>query len=94
MFKFDKYTMPYHITNMIFYILTLAVITLIYIFVFYPPLEDVATQEFFSNFGLREFGGTLFFLLLIITPLLVLYGAIYHLYKIITFNKSNKTVSE
>ncbi|MFC3420363.1 hypothetical protein ACFOLA_13370 [Salinicoccus hispanicus] len=94
MLKFDKNTMPYHITNLIFYIFTLAVIGLIYVYVFYPPLSDIATQDFFASFGLREFGGLLFFLLLIITPLLVLYGAIYHLFRIVTFNRTDRTVSQ
>ncbi|GAB3066399.1 hypothetical protein ACFOU0_13060 [Salinicoccus sesuvii] len=94
MLKFDKNTIPYHITNLIFYIFTLAVIALIYVYVFYPPLADVATQEFFEGFGLREFGGLLFFLLLIITPLLVLYGAIYHLFRLINFNRTEGTTSQ
>ena len=50
--------------------------------------------EFFATFGLREFGGLFFFLLLIITPLLVLYGAVHHLYKIVTYNRSGRTASE
>ncbi|MCG1010262.1 hypothetical protein J4760_09530 [Salinicoccus sp. ID82-1] len=94
MLKFDKNTIPYHITNLVFYIFTLVVIGLIYVYAFYPPLSDIATQDFFASFGLRESGGLLFFLLLIITPLLVLYGAIYHLFRIITFNKTNRTVSQ
>ncbi|TVT26684.1 hypothetical protein FO441_11795 [Salinicoccus cyprini] len=94
MLKFDKNTIPYHITNLVFYIFTLVVIGLIYVYVFYPPLSDIATQDFFASFGLRESGGLLFFLLLLITPLLVLYGAIYHLFRIITFNKTNRTVSQ
>ncbi|CAM2980671.1 hypothetical protein [Salinicoccus roseus] len=94
MFKFDKYTLPYHITNMIFYAFTLAVIGFIYVYIFYPPLSDVATQEFFATFGLREFGGLFFFLLLIITPLLVLFGAVHHFYRIITYRKSSRTAAE
>ena len=94
MFKFDKYTLPYHITNMIFYVFTLAVLGLIYVYVFYPPLSDVATQEFFANFGLREIGGLIFFLLLIITPLLVLFGAVHHFYRIITYKQSRRTAAE
>lgn len=94
MLKFDKNTIPYHITNLIFYIFTLAVIALIYVYAFYPPLSDIATQEFFAGFGFREFGGLLFFLLLIITPLLVLYGAVYHLFRIISYNKTNNAASQ
>ncbi|WP_411843426.1 hypothetical protein [Salinicoccus sp. HZC-1] len=91
MFKFDKYTRPYHVSNMIFYVLTLAVIGLIYIYGFYPPIAEVTSGDFFATFGLRKFGGSLFFLVLIIVPLVVLFGAIYHLYKLVTFGKQRET---
>lgn len=91
MFKFDKYTRPYHISNMIFYILTLVVIGLIYVYAFYPPIAEVTSGDFFATFGLREFGGTLFFLLLILVPLMVLFGAVYHLYKTVTFGQQRET---
>lgn len=91
MFKFDKYTRAYHISNMVFYLFTLVVIALIYVYAFYPPIAEVASGDFFATFGLREFGGILFFLLLIIVPLLVLFGAVYHLYKTMTFGKQAQT---
>ena len=50
MFKFDKYTLPYHITNLIFYVFTLAVIGFIYVYIFYPPLSDVATLRILRHF--------------------------------------------
>ena len=87
MFKFDKFTRPYYISNAVFYIFTTAVLALIYYYIFWPPISEVTTEDFFANFGLREFGGTLFFLVLIIVPLLVIFGAVYHLYKAITVKK-------
>ncbi|MGO1922291.1 MAG: hypothetical protein ACTH14_00525 [Jeotgalicoccus sp.] len=83
MFKFDKNTVPYHISNMIFYVVTLAVVGLIYYFAFLPPLLEVTTDDFFASFGLGEFIGLLFFLILIIVPILLIVGAVYHLIKIV-----------
>ncbi len=83
MFKFDKNTVPYHISNMIFYVVTLAVVGLIYYFAFLPPLLEVTTDDFFANFGLGELIGLLFFLILIIVPILLIVGAVYHLIKIV-----------
>lgn len=94
MFKFDKYTRAYHISNFIFYVFTLAVITLIYIYVFYPPIAEVTTTEFFASFGLRQFGGSLFFIILAVVPLMVLFGAVYHLYKFVTFKKQPQTAED
>ncbi|KKK34554.1 MULTISPECIES: hypothetical protein [Salinicoccus] len=91
MFKFDKYTRAYHISNMIFYLFTLVVIGLIYVYGFYPPIAEVTSGDFFATFGLREFGGSLFFLVLIIVPLMVLFGAAYHLYKAAAFGKHPET---
>lgn len=89
MFKFDKFTTPYYISNALFYIFTLAVLAVIYVYIFWPPISEVTTDDFLANFGMREFAGTLFFLVLIIVPLLVLYGAVYHLFKALT-NKNKK----
>lgn len=83
MFKFDKNTVPYHISNMVFYLVTLAVVGLIYFYAFLPPILEVTTSEFFASFGVGEFIGTLFFLILIIVPILLIIGAVYHLIKII-----------
>lgn len=83
MFKFDKNTVPYHISNMVFYLVTLAVVGLIYFYAFLPPILEVTTSEFFASFGVGEFIGTLFFLILIIVPTLLIIGAVYHLIKII-----------
>lgn len=83
MFKFDKNTVPYHISNMVFYLFTLAVVGLIYFYAFLPPILEVTTSEFFASFGVGEFIGTLFFLILIIVPILLIIGAVYHLIKII-----------
>lgn len=83
MFKFDKNTVPYHISNMVFYLFTLAVVGLIYFYAFLPPILEVTTSEFFASFGVDEFIGTLFFLILIIVPILLIFGAVYHLIKII-----------
>ncbi|HIW13275.1 MAG TPA: hypothetical protein H9891_09015 [Candidatus Salinicoccus stercoripullorum] len=94
MFKFDKYTRAYHISNMIFYLFTLVVIALIYVYGFYPPIAEVTSGDFFATYGLREFGGTLFFLILIIVPLMVMFGAAYHLYKAATFGKQPKTAED
>ncbi|CAM4315093.1 hypothetical protein [Jeotgalicoccus halotolerans] len=88
MFKFDKNTVPYHISNMIFYVVTLAVVGLIYYFAFLPPLLEVTTSEFFSSFGFDEFIGSLFFLILIIVPFLLIAGAVYHLIKLIKPGKN------
>lgn len=93
MFKFDKFTRPYYISNFIFYLFTLVVLALIYYYVFWPPISEVTTEDFFANYGLREFGGTLFFLVLIIVPLLVIAGMIYHLIKSFTAN-GQKQVEE
>ncbi|WP_035807308.1 hypothetical protein [Jeotgalicoccus saudimassiliensis] len=82
MFKFDKNTVPYHILNMIFYVVTLAVVGLIYYFAFLPPLLEVTTDEFFANFGFGEFIGALFFLILIIVPFLLAAGIVYHVIKL------------
>lgn len=87
MFKFDKFTAPYYISNAVFYIFTLAVLAFIYYYIFWPPISELTTEDFFANFGLREFGGSLFFLVMIIVPLLVLFGAVYHLYKLATVKK-------
>lgn len=83
MFKFDKNTVPYHISNMVFYLVTLAVVGLIYFYAFLPPILEVTTSEFFASFGVGEFIGMLFFLILIIVPILLIIGAVYHLIKII-----------
>lgn len=83
MFKFDRNTVPYHISNMVFYLVTLAVVGLIYFYAFLPPILEVTTSEFFASFGVGEFIGTLFFLILIIVPILLIIGAVYHLIKII-----------
>lgn len=83
MFKFDKNTVPYHISNMVFYLVTFAVVGLIYFYAFLPPILEVTTSEFFASFGVGEFIGTLFFLILIIVPILLIIGAVYHLIKII-----------
>lgn len=83
MFKFDKNTVPYHISNMVFYLVTLVVIGLIYFYAFLPPLLEVTTSEFFSSFGFGEFIGSMFFLILIIVPILLIIGMIYHLIKIV-----------
>lgn len=83
MFKFDKNTVPYHISNMVFYLVTLAAVGLIYYFAFLPPLLEVTTSDFFSSFGFGEFIGTLFFLILIIVPILLIIGAVYHLIKLV-----------
>ena len=88
MFKFDKNTVPYHISNMIFYVVTLAVVGLIYYFAFLPPLLEVTTSEFFSAFGFGEFIGSLFFLILIIVPILLVIGIVFHLLKLIKPNKN------
>ena len=88
MFKFDRNTVPYHITNMVFYLVTLAVVGLIYYFAFLPPIFEVATEEFFANFGIGEFVGVLFFLILIIVPVLLIIGAVYHLIKIVKPSKN------
>lgn len=93
MFKFDKNTLPYHISSFIFYVLTTTVIAFIFVYGFMPPILEVATAEMFANIGIRELGGLLFFVITAAVPLLVIYGAIYHLYKIITFNKE-KEVAE
>ncbi len=87
MFKFDKFTAPYYISNAVFYIFTLAVLAFIYYYIFWPPISELSTEDFFENFGLRELGGTLFFSVIIIVPFLVLYGAVYHLYKLATVKK-------
>lgn len=91
MFKFDKNTIPYHISNFVFYVFTIIVIALIFMYGFLPPILEA--DSFFSSIGVREFGGLLFFIITAATPLLVVYGAGYHLYKIVTFNK-NKEVAE
>lgn len=83
MFKFDKNTVPYHVTNMIFYVLTLVIVGLIYYFAFLPPLLEVTTGEFFANFGMRQVGGSVFFLILIIVPFVLVAAAGYHLYRLI-----------
>lgn len=83
MFKFDKNTVPYHISNLVFYVLTLVAVGLIYYFAFLPPLLEVTSDEFFANFGLRQAGGTAFFLVLIIVPILLLFGIVYHLFRLI-----------
>ena len=88
MFKFDRNTVPYHITNMVFYLVTLAVVGLIYYFAFLPPIFEVATDEFFATFGIGEFVGALFFLILIIVPILLIIGAVYHLIKIVKPSKN------
>jgi uncharacterized BrkB/YihY/UPF0761 family membrane protein len=90
MFKFDKNTIPYHISNFVFYVFTAIVIALIFIYGFLPPILEVATPETFANLGLREFGGLLFFVITAVVPLMVVYGAVFHLYKIITFNKQKQ----
>ncbi len=79
MFKFDRDTKPYHLTNLVFYLFTLVVIGAIYYFGFLPPLLDAVDEGFFTNFGLRELGGTLFFLILVIVPLALIFGIIHHL---------------
>ena len=94
MFKFDRDTIPYHISNLIFYLFSLAFLGFLFYFAFLPPLVEVTTGEMFANFGLGEAGGVLFFLVVVSIPLLVLYGAVYHLYKLITYNKSSKTAAE
>ncbi len=94
MFKFDRDTMPYHISNLVFYLFTLAVLGLIYYYAFLPPILEVTTADFFANFGIGEAVGVFFFLIVIIIPLMVLFGAVYHLYKIITFNKNRNTATE
>ena len=93
MFKFDKDTMPYHITNLVFYLFTLAVLGFIYYYAFLPPILEVTTADFFANFGVGEAVGVFFFLIVILIPLMVLYGAIYHLYRIITFNRRRDTAA-
>lgn len=94
MFKFDRDTIPYHISNLIFYLFSLAFLGFLFYFAFLPPLVEVTTGEMFANFGLGEAVGVLFFLVVVSIPLLVLYGAVYHLYKLITYNKSSKTAAE
>ncbi|MFD2830335.1 hypothetical protein [Corticicoccus populi] len=94
MFKFDKNTIPYHISNLVFYVFTTVVIALIFAYGFLPPILEVASGEgFFSGIGVREVGGLLFFVITAAVPLLVIFGAVYHLYKLITFNK-NKEAAE
>jgi fumarate reductase subunit D len=88
MFKFDKNTVPYHISNMIFYVVTLAVVGLIYYFAFLPPLLEVTTDDFFATFGVGEFVGALFFLILIVVPILLIIGIVYHLMKLVKPNKN------
>lgn len=83
MFKFDKNTVPYHISNLVFYLVTLAVVALVYYFAFLPPLLEVTTADFFANFGIGEFIGSLFFLVLIIMPVALIAGAVYHLIKLV-----------
>ena len=78
MFKYDKDTKPYYIKNFIFYIFTFVVVAAIYYFAFLPPLLDATSGEFFSEFGLRQFVGSLFFLILIFIPFGLIYGAFYH----------------
>ncbi|CAD2070520.1 hypothetical protein [Phocicoccus pinnipedialis] len=78
MFKFDRDTKPYHLTNLVFYLFTLVVLCAIYYFGFLPPLLDAVDEGFFTNFGLRELGGSLFFLILVIVPLALIAGIIYH----------------
>lgn len=92
MFKFDRDTIPYHISNLIFYLFSLVVLGFLFYFAFLPPLLDAT--NLFANFGIGEAIGMFFFLIVVIIPLLVLYGAAYHLYKLITFNKNNKTATE
>ncbi|MCD2138954.1 hypothetical protein [Salinicoccus halitifaciens] len=94
MFKFDKGTVPYHISNLVFYVFTLAVLGLIYYYAFLPPILEVTTAEFFANFGIGEAVGAFFFLIVILIPLLVLFGAVYHLYKLITHGRDRKTAAE
>lgn len=94
MFKFDKNTVPYHISNMVFYLFTLAFLGLLYYFAFLPPLVEGNTGGMFANLGFGEIVGIFFFLIVIIIPLLVLYGAVYHAYKLITYNKGSKTAAE
>lgn len=79
MFKYDKDTKPYHLTNLVFYIFTLVVVAAIYYFGFLPPLLDATSGEFFSNFGIREIGGSIFFLILILVPLALVFGIFYHI---------------
>ena len=88
MFKFDKNTVPYHISNLVFYLVTLAVVGLIYYFAFLPPLLEVTTNECFSSFGFGEFIGSLFFLVLIIVPILLIVGAVFHLIRLIKPEKN------
>lgn len=83
MFKFDKNTVPFHVTNLVFYVVTLIAIGLIYYFAFLPPLLEVTTADFFANFGMREIGGSFFFLILLIVPILLILGAAYHLFRLI-----------
>lgn len=94
MFKFDRDTIPYHISNMVFYVLTLVFLGFLFYFAFLPPILEVTTAELFANFGIGEAVGLLFFLIVVLIPLLVLYGAIYHLYKLVTYNKHSTTVTE
>lgn len=94
MFKFDRDTIPYHISNLIFYLFSLVFLGFLFYFAFLPPLVEVTTGEMFANFGFGEAVGVLFFLVVVSIPLLVLYGAVYHLYKLITHNKSSKTATE
>ena len=94
MFKFDRDTIPYHISNMVFYLFTLAFLGFLFYFAFLPPLVEGNTGEMFANIGFGEIVGILFFLVVVSIPLLVLYGAVYHAYKLITYNKSSKTAAE
>lgn len=89
MFKYDKNTIPYHISNFVFYLFTIMVIALIFYYAFIPPLVDVTTADFFASLGVREIGGIFFFLIVLLVPLSVIYGAVYHLYKLITFNRQS-----
>src|SRR5699024_6561886 len=108
MFKFDKDTIPYHISNLVFYLFllvffcflyffylfALVFLGFLYCFVFLPPMVEGKTGGMFANLGFGEIVGIFFFLVVISIPLLVLYGAVYHVYKLITYNKSSKTAAE
>lgn len=88
MFKFDRNTVPYHISNLVFYLVTLAAILAVYYFAFLPPLLEVTTADFFATFGLAEFVGSLFFLILILIPLALLAGAAFHLIRLVKNDKN------
>lgn len=88
MLRFDRNTVPYHITNLVFYLVTLVVVALVYYYAFLPPLLEVTTANFFATFGIGEFIGTLFFFVLIIVPFAIVGGAVYHLIKLVKNGKN------